>query len=123
MERRSSPSLPCLGVAWVITVGCIGHALVDDVTRVLSLAGIVEITYPPGFWLTLDHRAADLQDLLFNETWFLIEGALWASIAWTVLGRSSARTWWIGSAALVLAAFVAAGLLSAFGVLGRTVVL
>lgn len=112
-----------LGVAWIIAVGCVGHALVDDVTRVFSLAGVLDITYPAGFWLTLDHRAADLQDLLFNETWFLIEGLLWAAIAWTVLGPSRARIWWIASAAVAVAIFVAAGLLSAFGTIGRTVVL
>jgi hypothetical protein len=45
---------------------------------VLSLTGVHAQSYPPGLWLSIDRQAADLQDLLFNEPWFFIEGCLWA---------------------------------------------
>jgi hypothetical protein len=110
-----------LVAAWLITVGCIGHALIDDILRVLSLAGAYDVLYPPGFWASIDRRAADLQDLVFNETWFLVEGLLWAAIAWTVLGPGSARRWWVLSAATGVAAATIFGLASAFGFVGRSV--
>jgi hypothetical protein len=111
-----------LAFAWIAAVGCIGHAIVDDLLRILSLAGRYETTYPPGFWLTVDRRQGDLQDLLFNETWFLIEGLLWAGVAWTALGPTRARAWWVASVVVAVAVFVGAGLASAFGLIGRAVV-
>jgi hypothetical protein len=109
-------------MAWVIAVGAVTHALVSDVTRVLSLAGLYEVRYPDDFWISVDTRAADLQDLLFNETWFLGEGLLWAAIAWVVLGVDPMRRWWAGSAVLATGFLTGLGLLSAFGVIGRIVV-
>lgn len=120
-RRRGWRSL-LLAVAWVIAVGCVMHGLIDDVTRVLSLLGVVEVPYPPGFWEHLDTRAADLQDLVFNETWFIVEGLLWAAIALVVIGPSPARRWWAGSAVVATLALTAIGLLTVFGVLGRFVV-
>jgi hypothetical protein len=32
------------------------------ILRVLRLTGVQEIEYPPGLWLSIDRRAADLQD-------------------------------------------------------------
>lgn len=111
-----------LAVAWLIAVACIGHALINDVLRVLSLAGWYEVLYPPGFWISIDRQAADVQDLVFNETWFLFEGALWVAIAWTVLGPSVDRRRWVGSAVVAIALAMIVGLLSAFGILGRIVI-
>lgn len=120
-ERHAWRSV-MLSIAWVIAVGAVTHALVSDVTRIASLAGLYEVRYPEAFWISVDTRAADLQDLLFNETWFLGEGILWAAIGWVVLGAQPMRRWWAGSAVLAIASFTMIGLLSAFGVVGRIVV-
>jgi len=111
-----------LGVAWVIAVGCVMHGIIDEVTHILSLAGRLQLTYPAGFWVTIDHRAADLQDIGFNEPWFIGEGLLWAAIAWRVLGPGAARRAWMASAVGAVAALVGIGLASAFGIIGRFVV-
>jgi hypothetical protein len=39
------------------------HAFIDSIQRVLSLAGLLRIEYPPTVWASIDRRAADLQDL------------------------------------------------------------
>jgi hypothetical protein len=109
-----------LAVCWVMAVGCIMHGLIDDVERVLSLTGRLRIDYP--FFATVNRRAADLQDLAFNETWFLIEGILWGSLAWISLGRSPGRRWWVATAVVAIAALTSIGLLSAFGVVGTFIV-
>jgi hypothetical protein len=111
-----------LAIAWVITVGCVMHGIIDEMTRALSLAGVLEILYPAGFWASLDRRAADLQDIVFNEPWFIVEGLLWAAIAAIVLAPSNARRWWMASAAAAISLLVCIGLLSAFGIIGRFVV-
>jgi hypothetical protein len=86
-----------LTLCWIVTVGCVVHALVNATQRVFSLLGILRIDYP--FWASIDRQQADLQDLLFNEPWFLFEGLLWGLIAWTGgLSRSRHRTRWIISA-------------------------
>jgi hypothetical protein len=120
--RTRWPRRILLAAAWLIAVACIGHALINDVLRVLSLAGWYQVLYPPGFWISIDRQAADLQDLVFNETWFLFEGALWVAIAWTVLGPSAGRRRWVGSAVVATTLAVIVGLLSAFGVIGRIVI-
>ena len=105
-------------LAWVIAVGCISHALIGIVQRVSSLAGHLEIPYP--FWLTIDRRKADLQALLFNEPWFLIEGLVWVILAWVGgLGRSRHRAKWLGTAMAAITVMTTVGLLSAFGLIGR----
>jgi hypothetical protein len=96
------------------------HALVDDAERVLSLTGRLELDYP--IFTTVNRRAADLQDLVFNETWFLTEGILWGVLAWIGLGRSPGRRWWVGTAVVAVAALTSIGLLSAFGVVGTFIV-
>src|SRR5262249_33436198 len=74
-----------LGLCWVVTVGCVMHALIDMAQRVLSLTGILPMDLP--FWQTIDQRQSDLHDLFFNEPWFFVEGLLWAAIAWTAALR------------------------------------
>ena len=108
-------------LSWLIAVGCIMHALVDIVQRIASLAGVLVIDYP--LWIAPNRRALDLQDLLFNEPWFLVEGLLWAVMAWAgALHTSPRRWWWIGSAVAAIVVLTAAGIMSAFGVIGRAIV-
>src|SRR5262249_34508159 len=111
-----------LAVCWVVAVGCVMHALVDDAQRVLSLTGTHQVRYPLSEWITIDRHAADLQDLALNEPWFLIEGLLWGALGWIALGRSPARRRWVVSAVGAVAVLTTIGVLSAFGVIGRFVV-
>lgn len=120
---RRAPLRPMLlTLCWVVAVGCVMHGVINDTQRVLSLAGILDVRYPAAEWATLDRHAADVQDLAFNETWFLAEGFLWGVLAWLSLGRSVARRWWTGSAAAAAAALTTVGLLSAFDVIGAAVI-
>jgi hypothetical protein len=110
-----------LALCWVMTVGFVMHATVDIAQRMLSLNGLLTIEYP--FWVSVDQRQADLQDLLFNEPWFLVEGLLWGAIAWWGgLNRSPERGWWIASALVAILGLTVVGLLSAAGVIGKIVV-
>ena len=88
--RRPRARQVLLALCWIVVVGCVIHALVDIGQRLLSLAGKLTVRLP--FWKSIDRRAADLQDLFFNEPWFLVEGMLWGAIAWTAgLDRSPRR--------------------------------
>ena len=120
--HRGWPRRVLLAVAWLIAVACVGHAFINDILRVLSLAGRYDVFYPPEVWIAVDRRAADLQDLIFNETWFLLEGGLWFGLAWTVMGPSTARRRWAASAIVAIGLATLIGLLSAFGVIGRVVI-
>jgi hypothetical protein len=118
-HRRVRPFL--LAFCWIATVGCVSHALIDMVQRIASLSGALTISYP--FWRLIDRRAADLQDLFFNEPWFLIEGLLWTGVAWSGDFRASPRRrWWVGSAVAATLASTAIGLMSAFGVIGKWII-
>jgi hypothetical protein len=108
-----------LALAWLLAVGGVMHALIMDTQRVLSLAGVHRIRYPESVWQTRDDHAADLQDLLFNETWFLVEGILWGALGWQVLGASESRRRWVGSALVAIAILTCFGLASASQVIGR----
>jgi hypothetical protein len=119
---RPRPRRILLAVCWVVAVGCVMHALIDDVQRVVSLAGGREISYPAGQWTSIDRRTADVQDLAFNEVFFLGEGLLWAVLAWIGLDNAAGRRRWVGMAVVAIAALTAIGLLSAFGVIGRVIV-
>jgi hypothetical protein len=111
-----------LALCWVLAVGFVTHALIMDGQRVLSLAGVLHIRYPASLWVTVDTRAADIQDLAFNETWFLAEGLLWGSLALMALGKSRARRWWTGTALAAIAVLTSIGMFSAVGLVGRAVV-
>ncbi len=37
------------------------------ILRVLRLTGVQQIDYPPGLWLSIDRRAADLQDRVSSD--------------------------------------------------------
>ena len=69
----------------------------------------------------MDRRTADLQDLAFNEVFFLVEGLLWATLAGIAMGRGDGRRRWIVSASVGTSVLTAVGLLSAFGVIGRVI--
>ena len=62
---------------------------------------------------------ADVQDLAFDESWFLAEGCLWGELGWLGLGRSKVRRWAVGCAIAAVAVLTVTGMLSAFGVIGR----
>jgi hypothetical protein len=115
---RARPIL--LGLCWVLAVGFTMHALIDDIQRVLSLAGVLHLDYP--LFTTVNRRVADLQDLLFNETWFLVEGVLWGVLGWINLGRSAARRWWIGTAFAAIVVLTCFGLLAGLGVIGKIII-
>jgi hypothetical protein len=118
-HRRARPFL--LALCWFITVACVSHALIDVGQRIASLSGVLTIDYP--FWLVIDRRSADLQDLFFNEPWFFVDGLLWAAIAWAGgLRESPRRRSWFGSAFAATLAASVIGLLSAFGVIGRLII-
>jgi hypothetical protein len=104
---------------------CVG---VTDLTR-----GAVQLRVPgssDAMTAGLDRLSAGdlggdtaLQDLLFNEPWFVIEGLLWGSIAWAGgVRRSPRRRWWITSALAAVVLLTAVGLLSATGVLGKVII-
>jgi len=118
--QRRWPRRFLLAACWVLAVGFVMHALVSDIQRVLSLAGVVHLRYP--FFTAIDKHAADIQDLIFNETWFLAEGLLWAVLALLALGPSPARRWWAGTAIAATTALTATGLLSTLHVIGRIVI-
>jgi hypothetical protein len=111
-----------LVLCWVVAVGCIMHALIDGIQRILSLAGLLIIEYPAGVWASIDHRAADLQDLFFNEPWFLLEGLGFGALGWIALGPGSRRRWWVGSGIVAILVLTVIGLLSATGVIGRVII-
>jgi len=118
--RRRRPRCVLLAACWVLAVGFVMHGLVSDTQRMLSLAGVVHLRYP--FFATIDKHASDVQDLVFNETWFLAEGLLWGILALMVLGPSPARRWWAGTAIAATAVLTATGVLSALHVIGRIVI-
>jgi hypothetical protein len=120
--RRPRARAVLLAVWWLVAVGCSMHALIDIIQRVLSLAGLLRIEYPATVWASIDHRTADLQDLFFNEPWFLLEGLGFGAIAWIVLGAGRGRRLWVGSAIAATLALTVIGLLSATGVIGRVII-
>ena len=104
-------------ICWIAAVGCCMHALVDGTLRVLSLTGVHPTVLPASVWRSFDRRAADLQDLLLNEPWFLVEGLLWAVLG-VALVRPSRRYVWMVSAVIACLLLSAVGVLSGLGVIG-----
>ena len=112
-----------LTIGWVIAVGCVMHALVDIGARLLSIAGVIHIEFPFFVAGSVDRRASDMQDLFFNEPWFLIEGVIWGALCWMELSSPTARRWWLASAIAAIVTLTAIGVLSAAGVIGRFIIL
>jgi hypothetical protein len=119
---RRRARLVLLAVCWTVAVGCVMHALINSTQRVLSLAGVLSIDYPSEVWTSVDHRAADLQDLLLNEPWFLVEGLTFGALGWAVLDPGRRRRWWIGTILAATAVLTVVGLLSATGVIGELII-
>jgi hypothetical protein len=109
------PAAPVLG--WVVGVGCCMHAFVDGVLRLLSLTGVHATQLPAQFWDSFDRRAADLQDLLLNEPWFLLEGLLWVALG-LACTRSSHRRAWLVTASGACLLLTGIGVLSGLDVIG-----
>ncbi|MGI5238761.1 hypothetical protein ACQEVU_11925 [Dactylosporangium sp. CA-139066] len=118
---RRWPRRMLLALCWVVAVGCCMHALVAMTQRVLSLTGTVHIDYPP-VWASVNYRVADLQDLFFNEPWFLVEGLAFGALGWIGLGAGQARRWWTLSALTAIVALLLLGVLVVVGVVGKAIV-
>jgi hypothetical protein len=112
LVRRILPTL-----CWIAAVGCGMHAFVDIALRVLSLTGVHPTQLPASVWHSYDRHAADLQDLLLNEPWFLVEGLLWAALGRPLVHPSRRRTWMV-TAAVVCLLLTVIGILSGIGVIG-----
>lgn len=67
-------------------------------------------------------RASDLQDIFLNEPWFLAEGVVCGALVWSALRGRAARTWWLAGATFATGVCTVFGLLSAAGVVGRSIV-
>ena len=104
-------------LAWIAAVGCCMHAFVDGTLRLLSLTGVHLTQLPADLWQSFDRQASDLQDLLLNEPWFLVEGLLWLALGVTSI-QSSRRRPWLASAALACLVLTVLGVLSGLGVIG-----
>jgi hypothetical protein len=107
-------------LCWLLAVGFTMHALIDDIERVLSLAGVLQLDYP--LFTMVARRVADLQDLLFNETWFLVEGVLWGILGWMNLRPSPARRWWVGTSVAAVLVLTCIGLLTGLGLIDKFII-
>lgn len=110
--RRALPVL-----SWVGAVGCCMHALVNGTLRVFSMTGVHPTLLPASVWRSYDRRTADLQDLLLNEPWFLVEGLLWAALGLAVVATSCRRAW-LRSAIVGCLLLTVVGVLSGLDVIG-----
>lgn len=108
------PAAPVL--AWIVGVGCCMHAFVDGTLRLLSVTGLHATQLPAQFWQSFDRRAADLQDLLLNEPWFLVEGLLWVALGLACI-QSYRRAWLLTASGACLLLTVT-GVLSGLHVIG-----
>jgi hypothetical protein len=112
--------LVLLALCWVVAVGCVMHALVDGTARILSLAGMLHMDFP--FFSSIDRRESDLQDLLLNEPWFLVEGLLWGVLGWFRFESGRSRRLWVASGLVATVALTVIGVLSTIGIIGRFIV-
>jgi len=120
--QRPRARVVLLAIGWVIAVGCVMHGLVDIATRLLSIAGVIQMDLPFFVAGSVDRRMADAQDLFFNEPWFLIEGVLWGAMCWVELTAGRARRWWLASALAAIVALTVIGVLSSAGVIGKFII-
>jgi hypothetical protein len=113
--QRLRPAVPV--VSWIVGVGCCMHAFVDGTLRLLSVMGVHPTQLPAELWQSFDRRTADLQDLLLNEPWFLVEGALWIALGVACVRSSRLRAWLLSAAGACLLLTVL-GVLSGLDVIG-----
>jgi hypothetical protein len=129
LSRRRVARAVLLVLFSIAAVGLVMHALIDEVQRLLSLTGLAarwHLSLPAtstAGWLWKDQHASDLQDVLLNEPWFLVEGLLCATVVWLALGPGTTRRRWLAGSLVAVAACVAFGLLTALGVVPRAIVL
>lgn len=120
--------LLALALFSVAAVGLVMHGLIDEIQRVLSLSGLAgrwHLTLTAESmqgWIWKDQHRADLQDALFNEPWFLVEGLLCGAVVCLALRSRRARRRWVAAAAVAVLAFTAYGVLAAVGIVGRSIV-
>jgi len=104
-------------LCWIAAVGCCMHALVDIALRVFSVTGVHPTELPSSVWLSFDRRAADMQDLLLNEPWFLAEGLLWGWLGVTIVQPSRRRTW-VTTVVAGCILLTVVGVMSGLGIIG-----
>ncbi len=68
-------------------------------------------------WRSFDRHTADLQDLLLNEPWFLVEGLLWGALGLAFVNVSRRRGW-LTSAVAGCLLLTAVGVLSGLDLIG-----
>jgi hypothetical protein len=117
LVRGASPRPAAPVLAWIAGVGCCMHALVDGILRLLSLTGVHLTELPADLWQSFDRRGSDLQDLMLNEPWFLVEGLLWVALGVASI-HSSRRRLWLASAAATCLLLTVVGVLSGLDVIG-----
>lgn len=128
LSRWRGPRTVLLVLFSVAAVGLTMHALTDEFQRVLSVTGLAarwHITLTSDSmagWIWRDQRASDLQDMFLNEPWFLLEGVLCGVVVWLALGPTLTRRVWLGAVLIAVAAFTAYGIVSAVGILGRSII-
>lgn len=109
-------------------VGLAMHALTDEIQRALSLTGLAarwHVALPADSmagWRWKDQRAADLQDALLNEPWFLAEGILCGCLVRLALENPRRRRWWTVAAVLAVLGMTAYGVLTSVGAVSRAIV-
>jgi hypothetical protein len=105
------------GIVPIAAVGCCMHALVDMTLRVFSLTGVHPTQLPTTFWRSFDRHASDVQDLLLNEPWFLIEGLLWGALGVAIVQASRRRLWKLSAVTASLLLTIV-GVLSGLDIIG-----
>jgi hypothetical protein len=105
---------------WIAAVGCVMHAIIDITEQSLGLAGVVTVPTDNAL-LRIDAAAAAIQDIVFNEPWFAIEGVLFALLALIHLNRRH-RIVWLVSAGVGVLALVSLGMLTVVGVFPRMII-
>jgi hypothetical protein len=104
-------------ICWIAAVGCCMHALVDMTLRVFSLTGVHPTQLPTTFWRSFDRHASDVQGLLLNEPWFLIEGLLWGALGVAIVQASRRRLWKLSAVTASLLLTIV-GVLSGLDIIG-----
>jgi hypothetical protein len=116
-QRRRARSV-LLALCWVIAVGCV-------MTR-WSWPLPASSAWPACCTWTsrssIDRHEADLQDLLLNEPWFLIEGLLWGVLGWLRFESVRSRRLWVASGLVATVTLTVIGVLSTVGIIGRFIV-
>lgn len=71
------------------------------------MTGVHPTQLPASLWRSVDRHTADLQDVLLNEPWVLVEGLLGVTFGLALVGASRRRAWLLSAAAACLLLIVA----------------